>query len=282
MAEALAVLSGWEFGRLPRQGPTYTLALAETMKAVFADRATFYGDPAFTDVPMPRLLAPAHAATIRAKIDWKRARPSAEWAPPLDAASDAGTTHLSVVDEDGNAAALTTSVNTAFGAALSVPGRDIVLNNTMDDFSAQPGKANFFGLVGAKANAVAPGKRPLSSMTPTVVVEDGGARLVAGGSGGPLILTATLQTLVGVLDFGLGAEAAVAAPRLHHQWLPDVLAVEVGYPEASRRALEGVGQKTAPLAAQGAVQAISVTRRDGVRMLEAASDDRKGGVPAGY
>lgn len=282
MAETLAVLSGWDFGSVAYQSPTYAHALTETMKATFADRAAFYGDPAFTDVPLARLLGPAHAAEIRGKIDWKRARPAAEWSPAAAAADDAGTTHISVVDADGNAAALTSSVNRAFGAVLSVPGRDIVLNDTMDDFSAQPGKANSFGLVGTKANAIAPGKRPLSSMTPTIVVRDGHVELVAGGSGGPLILTATLQAVIGVIDFGQGADAAVHTPRLHHQWLPDVLDVEAGFPEATTRALQRVGDKTQPMTAAAAVQAITVTGRGEARVLHAASDTRKGGVPAGY
>lgn len=282
MAEVLGVLAGWDFGGVPYQGATWAHGLTEAMKAAFADRAAFYGDPAFTNVPLPRLLSVQHAADIRAKVDWKRARPAAEWAPPADAGSDAGTTHISVVDADGNAAALTSSVNTAFGAALSVPGRDIVLNNTMDDFAAQPGKANYFGLVGAKANAVAPGKRPLSSMTPTVVVEDGDVRLVAGGSGGPLILTATLQAVVGVVDFGLDAEAAVHAPRLHHQWMPDTLQLEAGFPDDTRRALERIGDRTTTMTGPAAVQAITVTGRGEARRIRASSDSRKGGVPAGY
>lgn len=282
MAEMLGVLAGWHFGQVPFQGATYAHGLAEAMKAAFADRAVYYGDPAFTKVPLAMLLSAQHTDAIRARIDWKRARPAAEWAVPAEAAHDAGTTHICVVDADGNAASLTTSVNSAFGAALSVPGRDIVLNDTMDDFSALPGKANSFGLVGTRANAIAPGKRPVSSMTPTIVVDDGRVALVAGGSGGPLILTATTQTVIGVIDFGLGAEAAVKAPRLHHQWMPDSLQIETGFPEATRRSLEHVGEHTTAMPAPAAVQAITVRGRGNDRMLEATSDSRKGGVPAGY
>ncbi|MFN2426001.1 MAG: gamma-glutamyltransferase [Candidatus Binatia bacterium] len=282
LGEALGVLSAWDIAGIDPQGATWAHLMAETLKAVFADRATWYGDPAFTNVPLERLLSSAHADAIRSKLSWKRATPSAEIAPRVDTASDAGTSHISVVDADGNAAALTTSVNTGFGSGLSVPGRDIVLNNTMDDFSAQPGKANAFGLVGSSANAVAPGKRPLSSMTPVIVLEDGRVRLVAGASGGPLIITSTLETVMGVVDFGLGADAAVNAPRIHHQWLPEVLLVEAGLPDATLKALARVGHKVVPLRAKASVQAVEVKGTGAARVLYATSDPRKGGVPAGY
>jgi gamma-glutamyltranspeptidase/glutathione hydrolase len=231
---------------------------------------------------LQRLLGQPHATEIRAKMDWQRAVPSAAFAPKVDAGTDSGTSHISVVDKDGNAAALTTSVNTGFGSGVSVPGRDIILNNTMDDFSAQPGKPNAFGLVGSRANAVAARKRPLSSMTPVIVTENGAVRLVAGASGGPLIITSTLATVIGVLDFGRTTEQAVGAPRVHHQWLPEVLLVEPELPERTRKALEHVGHKVVPLSAKASVQAISVTGSGEGRRLEATSDPRKGGVPAGY
>ena len=280
--EALGVLAAWDLSKVEPQGPTWAHALAETMKATFADRAVFYGDPAFTRIPMDRLLGAAHADQIRARVAWSRAVPSAELAPPVDAGRDSGTSHISVIDADGNAAALTTSVNTGFGAGVSVPGRDIVLNNTMSDFSAQPGKPNAFGLVGSKANAIAAGKRPLSSMTPVIVLENGRVRLVAGGSGGPLIITSTLATVLGVVDFGMSADAAVSAPRIHHQWLPDVVMAEAGIPEKTVRALTRVGHKVIPMPAKASVQAVEQLTADGARKLVATSDPRKGGVPAGY
>ncbi|HEY2773737.1 MAG TPA: gamma-glutamyltransferase [Candidatus Binatia bacterium] len=282
LAEALDVLSGWDVSKIDRNGPTLPHLLAETEKAVFADRATFYGDPAFTKIPLVWLLGPDHAREIRAKLDWNHAAHSSDFAPKADAGHDAGTSHISVVDADGNAASLTTSVNTGFGAGISVPGRDIVLNNTMDDFSVAPGKPNAFGLVGSKANAVAPGKRPLSSMTPTIVTNDGHVQLVAGASGGPLIITATLATLVGVVDFGLTSEVAVGSPRVHHQWLPEVLMVEPEMPENIQKSLKSVGHTLAPLNAKASVQAIDVSGTGDARVLHATSDPRKGGIPAGY
>jgi gamma-glutamyltranspeptidase / glutathione hydrolase len=282
LGEALGVLSRFDVAALDPAGPTWTHLLGETLKLAFADRAQFYGDPAYTNVGLRRLLGPAHLATLASRLDWKRAIPARELAPRGDEARGAGTSHISVVDARGNAAALTTSVNTSFGAGLSVPGRDIVLNNTMDDFVAQPGKPNAFGLVGTGANAIAPGKRPLSSMTPVVVTRGGDVELVAGGSGGPLIITATLQALVAVIDFGRSTDGAVAAPRVHHQWMPDKLFLEPGFPESTRTKLAAVGHSLADLQARASVQQIRVIGSGPRRTLEATSDARKGGVPAGY
>lgn len=282
LGEALGVFEPWNVAALDPLGPTWVHLAGETMKNVFADRARLYGDPAYTDVPLARLLGAQHRDAILGRLDWKRALPAREIAPPVQAAGDGGTSHISVVDADGNAVALTTSVNTSFGAGLSVPGRDLVLNNTMDDFSAQPGKPNAFGLVGSDANAIAPGKRPLSSMTPVVALNDGDVEVVAGASGGPLIITSTLQALVGVIDFGRTTDAAVGAPRIHHQWLPDKLFLEAGFPEKTWRDLRGVGHDAVPMPAKASVQEIRVTTSAGGRVLQATSDPRKGGVPAGY
>jgi len=282
LAQALAVLESVDLKSLGAGSPAYLHLLGETFKSVFADRAVYYGDPDFTAVPLDRLLSREYIEKMRRRISATAVLPARELAPPVGTASDAGTTHISVVDADGNAAALTTSVNTAFGSSVSVPGRDLVLNNTMDDFSAQPGVPNAFGLVGSEANAIAPGKRPLSSMTPTIVVQEGRVRLVAGGSGGPLIITGTVQTLVGAIDFGLEIGPAVEAPRIHHQWLPEVLMVEDAIEDASEEALRRLGHKVMPLSAKASVTAVEVTSKDGSRILRAASDPRKGGMPAGY
>lgn len=282
LAEILAVLSGYNPAKLRSQGAAWPHLLGETMKAAFADRAVYYGDPAFTTVPIARLTSAEHTAQIRARLRAKQAVPAAEFAPPTNAGNDAGTTNISVIDARGNAVALTTSVNTGFGAGLSVPGRDILLNNTMDDFSAQPGKPNHFGLVGSRANAIAPGKRPLSSMTPTVLLQRDKAVMAVGGSGGPLIITATLQTLLGAIDFGLSVEDAVSAPRIHHQWMPDVLNVEKAVPAETTEVLRSYGHKVTPLTSKVSVTAVGVSGEDDARTLNATSDPRKGGVPAGY
>ncbi len=282
LGEVLGVLGAYDLEAIGRDGATWPHLLADTLKAAFADRATWYGDPAFTPVPLTRLLGAKHLDELRSRLRASRAVPSADFAPRAAASDDAGTSHISVVDGEGNAASLTTSVNTGFGAALAVPGRDIVLNNTMDDFAAQPGKPNAFGLVGSGANAIAAGKRPLSSMTPIIVLEGGRVRLVAGASGGPLIITSTLQTLVGVIDFGLDASQAVEAPRIHHQWMPEMLMVEEAVPAATQASLKRLGHKVVALPPRASVQAVEVTGRGASRRLQATSDPRKGGLPAAW
>jgi gamma-glutamyltranspeptidase/glutathione hydrolase len=221
-----------------------------------------------------------HAAAFRRRISAVRVTPARVFGE-VSAATDAGTAHISVVDEQGNAVACTTSVNTPFGALLSVRGRDIVLNNTMDDFNAEPGVPNAYGLLGSEANTIAAGKRPLSSMSPTIVLENGSVRLVAGASGGPRILSATAEVLLQVLAFSKDVESAVSAPRLHHQWMPDVLQLEKSFPERIRTALRRLGHTVAPLEHGAAVQAVEVVD-DGGRLLRAMSDPRKGGVAAAY
>ncbi|MBI5504249.1 MAG: gamma-glutamyltransferase [Deltaproteobacteria bacterium] len=282
VAEALEVLEAYDLGALGPGGVTWLHLLGETCKAVFADRAALYGDPAFTPIPLRRLLAPPHAIAIRSRLRAATAVPSSIFGELAAAPDDSGTSHVSVIDADGNAAALTTSINTAFGAAVSVPGRDLLLNNTMDDFAARPGVANAFGIVGSRANQIAPGKRPLSSMSPTIVVEGGRVRLVVGASGGPVIITSTLQALVDVIDFGQDVAAAVSAPRVHHQWLPETLFVEEAVPAGDKTSLAKLGHRIAALTGKSSVQAVEVTRPGGRRRVRAASDPRKGGAPAGY
>jgi gamma-glutamyltranspeptidase/glutathione hydrolase len=263
---------------LGHNSPTYLHLLAESLKYAFADRAAFYGDPAFFPVPLPRLVAPASGRAVRRRVRAYETREPSFYGR-MHAADDAGTSHLSVVDEAGNAVALTTSVNTAFGSKVVVPGTGIILNNTMDDFSALPGVPNTFGLVGSEANAVAAGKRPLSSMSPTVVVRAGEARAVAGGSGGPLIITGTLQVLLNALVFDMDAEEAVAAPRLHHQWMPPVLMLEEGTREIDAVPLQRIGHAVRRTTGGAAIQFIQRTA-DG--WLDGAADPRKGGRAAGW
>ena len=279
LAAALAVLESYPIADLGAGSTTYLHLLAETLKAVFSDRAKYYGDPDFVDVPIDRLTSASHAAGIRAGLSAARARPSAEYGA-VAADDDAGTTHISVVDGAGNAVACTTSVNTAFGSRVGVEGYGIVLNNTMDDFSIQPGVPNAFGLVGAEANSVAAGKRPLSSMSPTIVLSGERVRLVAGASGGPLIITGTLQAILNVLDFSMSAEAAVAAPRIHHQWLPEKLGIDARLADRVGPALERRGHSLFEMRGGASVQLIDTGRPGGP--LHAVSDPHKGGVPAGY
>ena len=279
--EMLDIVKRDDLPALGRESGTYAHLLLEAMQHGFADRARFYGDPGSVPVPLARLLAPTNTAALRARISAVRTGPTdaygTEPAPPV-AAADRGTSHLSVMDDRGNAVACTTTVNTAFGALFTAAGTGIILNNELDDFAAQSGVANVFGLVGAEANAVAPGKRPLSSMSPIIVTRAGAPILAVGGSGGPLIVSGTLQVLLNVLAFDLDAQAAVAAPRLHHQWVPDAVGVEPGVAEAIRTSLARRGHSVRELPAMGAVQ---VVRRD-AGVLEGAADPRKSGEAVGW
>ena len=268
-----------EFGDPVRVG-----LLVEALKHAFADRARWYGDPDFSTIPLDRLLSPAALKAKAAALTPAKTRPAEEYgviAPPPD---DSGTSHLSIIDADGNAVALTSTVNTGFGSLLVAGDTGIVLNNEMDDFTTHPGKPNAFGLMQSEHNSVAAGKRPLSSMTPTVVIEGSGptARpvLVVGGSGGPRIITGTLQVLLNVLDHGDHPGHAVAAPRIHHQWMPDKLRVEAGAIKGGTAPLLKAGHviDVTPQS-YGAIQA-AIVDSQGRRV--GASDPRKHGQAAAY
>ena len=281
LIEALGILSHDNLAELGHNSPTAAHLLAETMKHVFADRATFYGDPDFVDVPLQRLLSPANTSALRKRIRATRTFDQSAYGSTLSASrpiDDHGTSHLSVMDDYGNAVACTTTINTAFGAGVAAGDTGIILNNEMDDFSAQPGVPNVYGLVGTTANAIAPGKRPLSSMTPTIVAQNGMAVLSLGGSGGPLIISGTLQVLLNLLAYRVDAATAVAAPRLHHQWVPPVLAVEAGVPAVTRTALARSGHAVKEVPAMAAIQVV----RHVAGFFEGAADPRKGGEAVGW
>ena len=256
-------------------------AIAEALKHAFADRARSLGDPAFVKVLEDKLTSPAYAHELAARIrDDKVLKPAdygdKDLAGPADAPHDHGTSHLCVADGEGNVVALTTTVNLLFGSRVVDAASGVVLNDEMDDFSAQPGAPNAFGLIGAFANAVAPGKRPLSSMTPTIVTRDGRPILCVGAAGGPTIVSSTVQTIVNVVDFGLDVSAAIAQPRIHAQWMPNALVVEPDVPRDVVVDLEKRGHKVVPMPSLAAVQAVGVSPE----RLTAASDPRYGGAPA--
>ena len=237
LVEMLNVLEGFPLGELGAGSSASTHRIAEAMKLAFADRNTYLGDVDFVDVPVADLIAKPYAEALRRRIDpprwrrapwtWGRSEIAARVTGPGEPAHGGGTTHFSVADAAGNAVAVTQTVNLIFGSGITVPGTGIVLNDQMDDFSVAPNVPNAFGLIDTRgANAIAPGKRPLSSMTPTIVVRDGKPFIVSGSPGGPRIITTTLLTLLNVIDYRMNASEAVAAPRIHHQWQPDVLEVE--------------------------------------------------------
>jgi len=229
LIQILNILEGYPIGFLGHNSADTVHLMAEAMKLAYADRSRHLGDPAFWRVPVAGLTSKAYAAELRRGIDLDRARPSSEIGPgdPLPYESNE-TTHFSIMDATGNAVANTYTLNFGFGTGIVAAGTGILLNNEMDDFSAKPGVPNAYGLIGGEANAVAPGKRPLSSMTPTLVLKDGRVVLATGSPGGSRIITTTAQVIMNVIDHRMNIAAAVAAPRIHHQWLPDELRVERG------------------------------------------------------
>lgn len=254
--------------------------MTEAMKLAYADRAEYLGDPDFVTVPLKGLISKNYANELAAGIKPQQARPSQDIKPgkPQPYESDQ-TTHYSVVDKAGNAVAVTYTLNTNFGSGIVAKGTGVLLNNEMDDFSVKPGVANAYGLVGGDANAVQAGKRPLSSMTPTLVLKDGKPVLVTGSPGGSRIITTVLQQVVNYIDFGMNPAEAAATPRFHHQWAPDELRVEKGFSADTLALLRQWGQKVAVKPAMGRSQTIEV--RDGV--LQGASDPRNpDGKTIGY
>lgn len=233
--------------------------LAESMKLAYADRSEYLGDPDFVKIPLKGLTSKAYAAQLLKTIDPNAARSARSIKPgqPQPYESDQ-TTHYSVVDKAGNAVAVTYTLNTNFGSGIVARGTGIMLNNEMDDFSAKPGVANAYGLVGGDANAVAPAKRPLSSMTPTMVLKDGQPVLVTGSPGGARIITAVLQTVVNVIDFGMNPAEAASVPRVHHQWTPDELRVEKGLSPDTIALLKARGHNVVVKPTMGRTQTIQL------------------------
>jgi gamma-glutamyltranspeptidase / glutathione hydrolase len=229
LLEMLGILDGTGYEKDGAGSASSIHYLAEAMRRAYADRNEYVGDPAFVKVPIAGLLDPAYLARLRASIDPERATPSDQVRPGKPSGTEQmETTHYSVVDAEGNAVAVTYTLNGGYGNGISVPGLGFLLNNEMDDFSAKPGTPNMFGLVQGEANAIAPGKRPLSSMTPTIVLKDNKLYMTAGAPGGSRISTAVAQVILNVIDFGMNVQDAVDAPRVHHQWQPDKLSLERG------------------------------------------------------
>ena len=252
--------------------------LAEVMRRFYADRSSYLGDPGFVKNPIAGLLDPAYVHERRASIDPARATPSEQVSPGLAASHEgANTTHFSIVDGWGNCVALTYTLNNGYGSAVTVPGAGFLLNDEMDDFSAKPGTANMFGLVQGENNSIAPGKRPLSSMTPTIITKDGKPFLVLGAPGGATIISAVLQVLLDVIDFHMNVQDAVDFPRVHQQWKPDVLVVERGVSPDTVALLAKMGY-TSREGVLAEVQAIEISEG----WLEGAVDERGPGEAAGY
>ena len=259
VVQILNVLEGYPIAETGHNSAATLHLLAEAMKRAYADRSEYLGDTDFVEVPVAGLTSKAYAAELRAAIDPQQATDSASLKPgnPVPYESNE-TTHFSVADKFGNAVSNTYTINFSYGSHIVVDGAGFLLNNEMDDFSAKPGVPNAYGLLGGEANKIEPGKRMLSSMSPTIVQKDGKNFLVTGSPGGPRIITTTLQVLMNVIDHHLNIQAAVNAPRIHHQWLPDEIRVEEGISPDTIRLLEGMGHTVTQKAAMGAIQSIMI------------------------
>jgi gamma-glutamyltranspeptidase/glutathione hydrolase len=271
LIEALNVLEGYDLKAAGAGSPRTIHLTTEALRRSFADRALFLGDPDFNaEIPLPRLLSKAHAADLRATIRLDRASVSApdRFTWPTDRPE---TTHLSVLDGKGNAVSLTYTLEDSYGLKRIVPGAGFLLNNELGDFNAAPGLTDGSGRIGTPPNLAQPGKRPLSSMCPVILVKGGSVFMVSGSPGGRTIPSTVLNTVLNVVDFGLDARAAVDAPRFHHQWLPDRIQVEADLPITSKEALRAMGHAIKEVAKQGCAQVILV--RNG--QAEGAADTKR-------
>jgi gamma-glutamyltranspeptidase/glutathione hydrolase len=259
LIQMLNVLEGHQLDKLSHNSATYLQLLAETMKHAFADRAQYLGDPDFVRVPVSTLVSKDYAAWIRGRVSPVKTNPAKFYGLGNFKAEQGGTTHFSVLDRSGNAVACTLTVNTRFGSKILVPKTGIVLNNEMDDFAIHP-SGNVYGLVGNEANGLQPKKRPLSSMTPTIILRGDRPELILGAAGGPRIINATLQTILNALDFRMSIKEAVDAPRIHHQWMPEEVAVEAKLSPETKKSLERRGHAVRERSALGVVQAILAKR----------------------
>jgi gamma-glutamyltranspeptidase/glutathione hydrolase len=277
--QMLGVLEGSGYKKSGAGSAATLHFMAETMRRYFADRSEYMGDPDFYRVPVSGLLNPRYIAGLRQSIDPEHATPSAALNPGKPAAYEsAETTHYSIVDAEGNAVAVTYTLNDGYGSGVTAARLGFLLNNEMDDFAAKPGEPNAYGLVQGEANAIQPRKTPLSSMTPAIVLRDGKLYLVVGSPGGPTIINTVLEVIVNVIDFGMNVADAVDAPRLHHQWMPDVLKIERGFSPDTVALLKARGHTIEFENTQGEVAAIRV----GDGWLEGSADSRTEGTAKGY
>ncbi|CNJ50515.1 gamma-glutamyltransferase [Yersinia rohdei] len=286
LCETLNVLEGYDLKNMGFNSAAYIHTLTEAMRHAYMDRNTFLGDPAFVKNPTDRLLSKSYAADIRKQIVANKATPSVEVQPGMQPHEKPETTHYSIVDHEGNAVSTTYTVNGRFGAVVIAPGTGFFLNDEMDDFTVKVGEQNLYGLVQGATNSIAPGKRPLSSMSPTLVTKDGKTFMVLGSPGGSRIITITLQTALNVIDHGMAPQEAVDAPRIHHQWLPDEVYYEQrGVSADSLNLLKTMGYKMVEQNPWGAAELILVGLAgvEGVSPANSGNDSAVSGkVREGY
>jgi gamma-glutamyltranspeptidase/glutathione hydrolase len=280
IVQILNILEGFEMGSLVHNSAAAIHYMAEAMKRAYADRSRYLGDPDFVKVPMG-LTDKEYAAKLRRRIDRRIANDSKEISPGRPPGYESNeTTHFSVVDSSGNAVSNTYTINFSFGSGIVVKGAGFLLNNEMDDFSAKPGVPNAYGLIGGTANAIEPGKRMLSSMSPTIVLKKDKPFIITGSPGGSRIITTTLQVIMNVIDYEMNIQEAVNAPRVHHQWLPDEVRMEEGIGVDTIRILKGMGHKVVVKGAMGAASSILINSKGG--NLYGAPDPRREGIAVGY
>ena len=294
LVEMLNILEGYNLRQMGNRSAESIHYTAEAMKRAFYDRADFMGDPDFSKIPVNELIDKKYGAAWREDLLPDRASPAKELKRPkfgnldryasrlpFEIREPEHTTHYSVVDPDGNAVAVTTTLNDSFGSRVTVDGLGFLLNDEMDDFAAKQGVPNTYGLIQGPANAVGPKKRPLSAMTPTIVLKDGKLFLVLGSPGGPTIITTVANILMGVVDYGMNIQEAVNAPRFHHQWLPDEIRIErVGISPDTIKLLEGQGNKVKKSGYWGDAECIMIDPKTGERL--GATDYRNNGKATGY
>jgi len=280
LIQILNMLEGWRIADMGHNSAAAIHVMSESMKRAYADRAEFMGDPDYVAMPLRALMSKAYAQRQRASISLERATPSDQIASSRKAVQESDqTTHFSVADSQGNAVSNTYTLNFSYGLGLVAEGTGILLNNELDDFAAKPGAANAYGLLGGQANAPGPNKRPLSSMTPVLVFNNGQLETITGSPGGSRIITIVLQVLLNIIDHDMNAAEAGVAPRIHHQWQPDVLFMERGVSADTMALLRARGHQLRIQRAAGSVQTIH--RRDG-RYYGAADTRQRGGLAAGY
>ena len=279
MCEILDILSAYPMGQYPAHSAKSIHLMVEAMRHTYVDRNFSLGDPAFVKNPIARLLSAKHAAEIRAKIDPVKATPSALVKIGVAPHESSETTHFSVVDKDGNAVAVTYTINGGFGAQVIAGTTGFFLNNEMDDFTSKVGAPNMDELLQGDNNSVQPGKRPLSSMSPTIITKNGKIFMVTGSPGGSRIITITLESILNVIDHHMDIQAAIDTPRIHHQWMPDTIYVEENAvaPDV-RKELEADGYKFTENPSWGSAEGIIIGTKNGKRVLYGANDDR---IPAG-
>jgi gamma-glutamyltranspeptidase/glutathione hydrolase len=283
--QMLGMLDGTGYERAGAGSATVVHYMTEVMRRYFADRSAHLGDSDFVKVPLTSLLDPKYIAKQRASIDPERATPSSQIkAGVFNGREPVETTHYTIADSEGNIAAVTYTLNGGFGSKVTATGLGFLLNNEMDDFAPKPGEANMYGLVQGEANAIEPGKTPLSSMTPTIVLKDGKPVLAVGSPGGPAIISTVLEVIVNVLDFNMNVQDAVNWPRFHHQWMPDELRVEPGYSPDTVALLEkrGYTVKRAGIDGRAISQGEAAAIRFSNGWLEGAPDPRTEGTAEGH